>query len=211
MWVYNTIILLVSVVVSREINGRFYFQSNPHTKINSAERIWQYRLISYFIYSAICQSRWDTRSIFKWSKAGLNSEFSQRKLLTLLERRRDGFIPFPRVLAWIEKQTATSRFSTKVINSMFYNNNHYTKHAILFDALFTQSNILNFIITWSIVITIIHFWPVFLNFSCFSLQLLRMSSYKCYFWSALFINGYEMIVWVVVVKIKMKEILVKNK
>ena len=37
--------------------------------------------------------------------------------------------PFPRVLAWNETQTATSRIWTWVVNSISYKNNNYAKYA----------------------------------------------------------------------------------
>ena len=66
---------------------------------------------------------YDTRSIFKWSLTGFNSEFSfcQTNCLTKPEEpslpyylpiaggRIIGFIPFPRVLVLCEMQSASSR------------------------------------------------------------------------------------------------------
>ena len=81
------------------------------------------------------QAGYDTRSIFKWSLTGLNSEFSfsQTSCLTKAEEpslpyylprageRIIGFIPFPKVL-----QSVSSRIWTRVTMSIYYDDNHYT-------------------------------------------------------------------------------------
>ena len=83
---------------------------------------------------------YDTRSIFKRSLTGLNSEFSfsQTSCLTKAEEpslsyylpiagwRIIGFIPFPRVLVLCEMQLAWSRTWTRVAVSISYDDNHYT-------------------------------------------------------------------------------------
>ena len=83
---------------------------------------------------------YDTRSIFKRSLTGLNSEFffSKTSCLTKAEEpslsyylpiaggRIIGFIPFPRVLVLCEMQSVSSRFWTRVAVSIFYDDNHYT-------------------------------------------------------------------------------------
>ena len=75
------------------------------------------------IYQPPPPARYNTRSIFKWSLTGLNSEFSFSKTscLTKAEElslphylpiaggRIFGFIPFPRVLGLCEMQLAWSR------------------------------------------------------------------------------------------------------
>ena len=67
----------------------------------------QYSFIFVSIYPTTTpQARYDTRSISKQSKAGLNSEFSfsyvkEQSLpyyLLITEKRTDGFMPFPRIL-----------------------------------------------------------------------------------------------------------------
>ena len=88
----------------------------------------------------------DTRTIFKWSTAGLNSEFSfsQTSYLTkpkepslsyylpiATKGRRDGFMPFWRALVQNETQTATSRIWTQVIDSIYYKDNQYATSASL--------------------------------------------------------------------------------
>ena len=83
---------------------------------------------------------YDTRSIFKRSLTGLNSEFSlsYTSCLTKAEElslsyylpiaggRIIGFIPFLRVLALCEMQSVSSRIWTRVGVSISYDDNHYT-------------------------------------------------------------------------------------
>ena len=83
---------------------------------------------------------YDTRSIFKRSLIGMNSEFSfsQTSCLSKAEEpslpyylplaggRIIGFIPFPRVLVLCEMQSVSSRFWTRVAVSISYDDNHYT-------------------------------------------------------------------------------------
>ena len=68
--------------------------------------------------TSLAQVRCDTRSIFKWYKAGLNTEFSffytgclinvkEPSLpyyLLIVEKRTYWFMPFPRALEWTEMQ-----------------------------------------------------------------------------------------------------------
>ena len=83
---------------------------------------------------------YDTRSIFKRSFTGLNSEFSfsltccftkaeepsLSYYLPITGGRIIGFIPFPSVLVLWEMQTVSSRIWTRVAVSISYNDNHYT-------------------------------------------------------------------------------------
>ena len=83
---------------------------------------------------------YDTRSNFKRSLIGLNSEFSfsQTSCLTKAEEPSlsynlpiagggiIGFIPFPRVLVVCEMQSASSRIWTRVAASISNDDNHYT-------------------------------------------------------------------------------------
>ena len=83
---------------------------------------------------------YDTRSIFKRSLTGLNSEFSFSKTsyLTKTEEpnlsyylpiaggRIIGFIPFPRVLVRCEMQSVSSRIWTRFAVSISYDDNDYT-------------------------------------------------------------------------------------
>ena len=81
---------------------------------------------------------YDTRSIFKWSLTGLNSEFSFSKAeepslsyyLSIARGRIIGFILLPRVLALCEMLSVSSRIWTRVAVSIFYDDNHYTTGTI---------------------------------------------------------------------------------
>ena len=83
---------------------------------------------------------YDTRSVFKRSLTGLNSEFSF-SLTSCLAKAEEpslpyylpiaggrifGFIPFPRVLVLCEMQSFSSRILTRVTVSISYDDNHYT-------------------------------------------------------------------------------------
>ena len=82
---------------------------------------------------------YDTRSVFKRSLTGLNSEFSfsETSCLTKAEEpslpyylpiaggRIIGFIPSPRVLVLCEMQSVSSRIWTRVGMSIYYDDNHY--------------------------------------------------------------------------------------
>ena len=82
------------------------------------------------------QAGYDTRSVFKQSLTGLNSEF-----FLLLDKAEEpslsyywpiaggriiGFIPFPRVLVLCEMQSASSRVWTCVAMYIYYDDNHHT-------------------------------------------------------------------------------------
>ena len=89
---------------------------------------------------------YDTRSIFKRSLTGFNSEFSfsSTSCLTKAEEpslsyslpiaggRIIGFIPFPRVLVLCEMQSFSSRIWTRVAMSISYDDNDYTTGTSLF-------------------------------------------------------------------------------
>ena len=89
---------------------------------------------------SFARAEYDTRSIFKRSLTGLNSEFSfsSTSCLTKAEEpslpyylpvaggRIIGFIPFPRVLVLCEMQSVSSRIWTHVAVSISYDDNHYT-------------------------------------------------------------------------------------
>ena len=99
--------------------------------------IWH--IISYLPNSS-ARAGYDTRSIFKRSLTGLNSEFSfsltscftkaeEHSLpyyLSIAGRRIIGFIPFPRVLVLCEMQSVSSRILNRVAVSISYDDNHYT-------------------------------------------------------------------------------------
>ena len=95
-----------------------------------------------FTQPLLPQAGYDTRSIFRQSKAELNSEFSFSKTscltmtiksslpyyLPIAEGRTDGFMPIPRVLVQNERQRAVFRIWTQVADFISYDNNLYTKH-----------------------------------------------------------------------------------
>ena len=100
-----------------QMNGNLSYLSNPSTRAG-----------------------YDTRSIFKQSLTGLNSEFSFSKIscLTKAEElslpyylpiaggRIIGFIPFARVLVLCEMQSVSSRNWSCVAVFISYDDNHYT-------------------------------------------------------------------------------------
>ena len=96
---------------------------------------------AYSIFTnASSRTGYDTRSIFKWSLTGLNSEFSfsYTRCRTKAEKpslpyylpidggRIIGFIPFPIVLVLCEMQSVSSKIWTRVAVSISYDDNHYT-------------------------------------------------------------------------------------
>ena len=86
------------------------------------------------------QAGYDTRSVFKRSLTGLNSEFSFSKTSCLTKAEEPclsyylpiaggriiGFIPFPRALVLCEMQSVSSRIWTRVTVSISCDDNHYT-------------------------------------------------------------------------------------
>ena len=96
-------------------------------------------MVSIFINPST-QAGYNTRSIFKRSLTGLNSEFcfSKTSCLTKAEElslpcylpiaggTRIGFIPFPRVLVLCEMQSVSCRIWTRVAVSISCDDNHYT-------------------------------------------------------------------------------------
>ena len=94
--------------------------------------------LSYIFTNPSVRAGYDTRSTFKRSLTGLNSEFSLTSCLTKAEEpsllyylpiaggRIIGFIPFPRVLVQWEMQSVSSRIWTRFAVSISYDDNHYT-------------------------------------------------------------------------------------
>ena len=94
----------------------------------------------YIFTNPFTRAGYDTRSIFKRSLTGLNSEisFSLTSCLTKAEEpslsyylriaggRIIEFIPFPRALVLCEMQSVSSRVWTHVTVSISYDDNHYT-------------------------------------------------------------------------------------
>ena len=93
-----------------------------------------------YLSNPSARAGYDTRSVFKRSLTGLNSEFSfsQTCCLTKAEEhslsyylpiaggRIIGFIPFPRVLELCEMQSVSSRIWTRIAVSISCDDNQYT-------------------------------------------------------------------------------------
>ena len=93
-----------------------------------------------YLLNPSAQAGYDTRSVFKRSLTGLNSEFSFSKTCCLTKAEEPsmsyylpiaggriiGFIPFPRILVLCEMQSVSSRFWTRVAVSISYDDNHYS-------------------------------------------------------------------------------------
>ena len=108
--------------------------SNTVTPYLSAIYYWSY------LPNPSARAGYDSRSIFKRSLTGLNSEFSFSKTsclskaeepslsyyLPIAGGRIIGFIPFPRVLVLCEMQSVSSRIWTRVAVSISYDYNHNT-------------------------------------------------------------------------------------
>ena len=116
-----------------------------------------------FIFLSICvclyqphrTSRCDIRLIFRRSLIGLNSEFSfsyncyltmSKELnlpyyLPIAGGRIIGFIPFPLVLVLCEMQSASYRIWTRVVVSIFCDDNHFTTSISLSLSLSVRASI----------------------------------------------------------------------
>ena len=119
---------------------------HTHTDINTDTDTHTHIYIYIYIYiyihtKPISWVGYDTRSNFKGTLTGSNSEFfsfskagchtkvkdpSLHYYLSIAGRRIIRFIPSPRVLALCEMQTASSRIWTLVTVSISYDNNNYT-------------------------------------------------------------------------------------
>ena len=102
--------------------------------------------MAYIFTDPSTRAGYDTRSIFKRSLTGLNSEFSfsDTSCLTKVEQhslpyylpiaggRIIGFIPFPRVLVQCEKQSVSSRIWTRVAVFISNDDNHYTIYIYIY-------------------------------------------------------------------------------
>ena len=100
---------------------------------------WIYMYISIFTNPS-AREGYDTRSIFKRSLTGLNSEFSFSltschtqaeepslpNYLPIAGGRMTGFISFPKVLVLCEMLSVSSRIWTRVAMSISCDDNHYT-------------------------------------------------------------------------------------
>ena len=111
----------------------------PHPRYFSQQNV-KYICCTFIIFTNLsARTGYDTRSVFKRSLTGLNSEFSfsYTSCLTKAEEpslsylpiaggRIIRFIPFPRVLVLCEMQLAWSRIWTHLAVSISYDENHYT-------------------------------------------------------------------------------------
>ena len=125
--------------------GKNFFYP-PNYEINSIATIllqgwfWHYIIHESIFTNPSVRAGYDTRSIFKRSLTGLNSEFSfsltsclakaeepsPSYYLPIAGGRIIGFIPFPRVLVLCEMQLAWSRIWTRVAMFISHDDNHYT-------------------------------------------------------------------------------------
>ena len=94
----------------------------------------------YIFTNPSARTGYDTRTIFKQSLTGLNSEFSFSSTSSLTKAKElslpyylfiaggriIGFIPFPRVLVLCEMQSISSRIWTRIAVSIFNGDNYYT-------------------------------------------------------------------------------------
>ena len=113
-----------------------YYEFNNKDEVNSPSILSH----EYIFTNLSARVGYDTRSIFKQSLTGLNSEFSFSlgSCLTKAEEtslpyylpiaggRIIGFILFPRVLLLCEMQSVSSRIWTRVAVSISHDDNHYT-------------------------------------------------------------------------------------
>ena len=121
--------------------------------VRKTNKYWRFFIIKGFqtilFTNPSARAGYDTRSIFKRSLTGMNSEFSfsLTSCLTKAEEpslsyylpiageRIIGFIPFPRVLVLCEMQSVSSRIWTHVAASISYDGNHYTTGTSVFGLL----------------------------------------------------------------------------
>ena len=109
-----------------------------------------------YLPNPYARAGYDTRSIFKRSLTGFNSEFSFSKTscftkeeepnlpyyLPIAGGRIIGFIPFPRVLVLCEMPSVSSRIWTRVTVSISYDDNHYTIGTLFYGGITTKVNVI---------------------------------------------------------------------
>ena len=138
---------------------------------------------------------YDTRSIFKRSLTGLNSEFSfswtsyltkakepsLSYYLPIAGGRIIGLITFPRVLVLYEMLLVSSRIWTRVAVSISYDGNHYTSGTSFTPRVFYRllETVLKALITTGVTVTFV--------FHSFFSSLAR-SKYLYSFWFSLIFN-----------------------
>ena len=128
----------------------YHFNTGIH--IFKTNRLFPYKRFMKYnvcIYQPLPWSSCDTKSIFKQSLTGFNSEFSFFKskakksslpYLPIAGGRVVGFIPFPRVLALCEMQTVLSRIWTCIAVSISYDDSITLQH------IHGTCNVLHFIL-----------------------------------------------------------------
>ena len=128
-----------------------YYSIPTNSKIFFFPKFTIASLFNPIFTNASARSEYDTRSIFKRSLTGFNSEFSfswtsclnkaeEPSLpyyLPIAGGRIIGLIPFPRVLVLCEMQSVSSRIWTRVAVSISYDDNHYTTGTSLFNGIST--------------------------------------------------------------------------
>ena len=129
-------IKIVFLVWEITITDKFFDSVGP----DEGFQLNQKSVIIIIFTNPSARAGYDTKSIFKRSLTGLNSEFSFSKTSCLTKAEEHsppyylpiaggrifGFIPFPRVLVLCEMQSVLSRIWTCVAVSISYADNHYT-------------------------------------------------------------------------------------
>ena len=124
----------ISLRIWTWIGNSVFYDNNCYTHIYSDEDT-----VLFFYFTNPMERIWKNVNFYVVS-AGLNSEFSFSRTscftkvkwpfyLPIAGDRRDGSMPFPRLLAWREMQTVLSRIWTPVSDFVSYDNNLYTKCA----------------------------------------------------------------------------------
>ena len=136
----------ISIISSRYAHTHTHTYTHTHTHTHTHTYIYIYIYIYiaqpllYIFTNPSVRAGYDTKSIFKRSLTGLNSEFSfsltsclakaeEPSLpyyLSIIGGRIIGFIPFPRVLVPCELQSVSSRIWTRVAVFISYDDNLYT-------------------------------------------------------------------------------------
>ena len=119
----------------------WYFLSTPQLIATYSNKTFKKYPIRSYLPNPSARAGYDTRSIFKRSLTGLNSELFFSLTVLLLTKAEEpslsyyspiaggriiGFIPFPRVLVLCEMQSVSFRIWTRVVVSISYDDNHYT-------------------------------------------------------------------------------------
>ena len=113
----------------------------PNLLVEFSFIVLECSVLSVFIFTnPSARAGYDTRSVFKRSLTGLNSDFSFSYTCCLYRAEEPslpyylpiaggriiGFIPFPRVLVLCEMQSVSSRIWTRVAVFISFDENNYT-------------------------------------------------------------------------------------